>query len=692
MRARAAIAPMLAAVALLSPADAMAAEVLVRFTDASRARAVERAGVEAERITPLKFVRGVALVALAPGETVADAVKSLDDAPGVAWAEPNQVFRADATPDDQRFAEQWGLFNNGQGVDGLTGVLGADLDALAAWDVTHDARGALLAVVDGGLDINHPDLAGQVWSNPLDPANGADDDGNGLVDDTRGWDFWDNDNNVTPSVALTDRHGTHVLGIAAARGNNALGVAGMAWEASVVGIDVLADNNIGNEASVADGLAYAGSLGASVVNASLSNTGTLPLTIQQAVNNYPQTLFVVSAGNDASNNDLSPRYPCNLAPPANNLVCVAASTNQDALWTSSNFGAASVDLAAPGHGILSLAPNSLYRVTSGTSMASPYVAAVAATIRARNPGLTPKQVADALCAGTERLAAFAGVTACGGRLNACSALLAAAGSSAPGAFALSGPVEGALATDGGISVGWGASTAGLDRYEVVVDDGVLATASRDAREARVALVDGAHRIAVRAVDCRGNATTTPAVTVLADTTAPSSPTPSTPAIVNSRRPRLSWGAATDTTSGIAGYSVAVDGGAPGRVDGLEHTVAADLADGAHSFSVAALDRAGLSSAPVSAQFVIDTVKPRKPRRLRPRSTRNRRPRLAWRASPGAVAYAVVIGGARPALVADTSYRPPKRLRRGRHRWRVRAIDAAGNQSAATAGTLRVRRG
>jgi subtilisin family serine protease len=192
--------------------------------------------------------------------------------------------------------------------------------------------------------------------------NGIDDDGNGKVDDFRGWDFAYNDNNPN-----TNRdHGTHVAGTIAAGSNNGLGVAGAAsfpttagsWLGpKILAVKVLDEQGSGTIASVADGLVYAGTMNAKVANASLGFAGT-SATLDDAIKSQPNTLYVVAAGNDGVNNDTSPHTPCNPAttPDAANKICVAATDSSDALASFSNFGAVNVDLAAPGVSILSTVP------------------------------------------------------------------------------------------------------------------------------------------------------------------------------------------------------------------------------------------------------------------------------------------------------------------------------------------------
>jgi len=268
-----------------------------------------------------------------------DAVAALERRGSVAFAEPNWVFRATAaTPDDPRLPDLWGLSRIG---------------APQAWALATGGRSAVVAVVDTGVAYDHPDLQANMWANPGEIAgNGIDDDANGKVDDVRGWDAADGDNDPRD----LNGHGTHVAGTIAAVGNNGVGVTGVAWTARIMPVRVLGADGSGTYADVVEGLDYAGRNGARIVNASLggsADSGSVRL-MKEVIDRYPGTLFVAAAGNEGSDNDLVPQYPCNISSP--NVVCVAATTQSDGLASFSNYGRESVDLGAPGTGILSTYP------------------------------------------------------------------------------------------------------------------------------------------------------------------------------------------------------------------------------------------------------------------------------------------------------------------------------------------------
>ena len=310
------------------------------------------------------------------------------------YAEPNAVVHADATPNDTRFTELWGLNNTGQTVDGVTGLADADIDGPEAWNMgTGLGSSVRVAVVDSGVARTHPDLAANMFTNPGESGggkqtNGIDDDGNGKIDDFRGWDFVNNDNNP----ADDNGHGSHVAGTIAARSNNSLGVAGAAsfptssgnWLGpKILAVKVLDEEGSGTLAGLADGFVYAGTMNAKVANASLSAAGT-SATVDNAIKSKPGTLYVVTAGNEGTNNDTAPRTPCNPAttPDAANKICVAATDSSDALASFSSFGAVNVDLAAPGVDILSTVP------TTGTFFTEDFETALAGRWTTNDAGQT----------------------------------------------------------------------------------------------------------------------------------------------------------------------------------------------------------------------------------------------------------------------------------------------------------------
>jgi subtilisin family serine protease len=322
-------------------------ELLVRF--ANRVSAAKRGAVRSGVGATLerKLVRGLEVLKVDSG--VNGVAEALERRPEVLYAEPNFVYSIASAPDDPKLPQLWGLQNTGQVVDGQAGTADADIDAPEAWDNATGDASVTVAVVDTGIAYDHPDLAPNAWTNPGETTNGIDDDGNGYVDDVRGWDWPAGDND--PQDA--NGHGTHVAGTIGAAANDGIGITGVAWDVSLMPRRVLAADGSGTLADIVAGFAYAGAEGADVVNASLGGP-EYSQAMEDVIAGSPQTLFVVAAGNGTEDTDAHPTYPCSF--PATNLVCVAATDNQDRLADFSNYGAESVDLAAPGVGIVSTVP------------------------------------------------------------------------------------------------------------------------------------------------------------------------------------------------------------------------------------------------------------------------------------------------------------------------------------------------
>jgi subtilisin family serine protease len=381
-------------------------EVIVRFKPGlgieSRRRILgtERAVLDRQLLLP-----GAALVNLAPGESVSSAVAALEQQAGVAYAQPNYVYQADATPSDPFFGVLWGLQNSGQLVDDRSGTADADIDAPEAWNLTTGSDDVKVAVLDTGVDYDHPDLAGNIAA--------------------LGWDFYAGDADPRDE----NGHGTHVAGTIGANGDNGVGVTGINWNVGLIPIRVLSPFGSGTTATITNGFAYAAQHGARVVNASLGGASYDP-TLASTISAAAGTLFVFAAGNGGpdgigDDNDLGPGYyPCSY--PSANVVCVAATDLNDELASFSNYGPASVDLAAPGVKVGSTYVGGLYSYGDGTSMATPHVAGVAALMLARNPGATVAQLRAALLGSVDVLGSLGNKVATSGRLNAYRALLAIA--------------------------------------------------------------------------------------------------------------------------------------------------------------------------------------------------------------------------------------------------------------------------
>ena len=289
--------------------------------------------------------------------SVEDAIAQYKNDPDVEYAEPNYILRAYAIPNDPSFSLLWGLNNTSD----------ADIDAQEAWDITTGCTtDIVIAIIDSGVAYNHPDLAANIWSNPGENCTAplGDNDGNGYNNDCRGWNFLDNNNDPTDY----NSHGTHVAGTIAARGNNGSGITGVMWCAKIMPLRFLGVSGSGSTANAAAAVTYAADNGARVINASFGG-GPYSQTMYNAIN-YARSnnvLFVAAAGNGGDdgigdNNDTTPSYPASYN--LDNIISVAATTQTDALASFSNFGATSVDLAAPGVNIYSSIPVFSYGATT----------------------------------------------------------------------------------------------------------------------------------------------------------------------------------------------------------------------------------------------------------------------------------------------------------------------------------------
>ncbi|MCE7873528.1 hypothetical protein DYH09_24585 [bacterium CPR1] len=342
-------------------------------------------------------------------KTLQDEV-ALSQDPRVARAAPNHLYeRASLRPDDLD-ERLWGLSNSGNP--------GADISAPEAWRITTGKRenGPIVAVLDTGIDFAHNDLQANLWTNTGEiPGNGIDDDGNGVIDDVHGFDATQNRGGGEAGGA----HGTHCAGTIAAVGNNSLGVTGVNWEGRLMAVKIFPDDgDTCSAATILRAIDYADKNGARVTSNSWTGGGYNPF-IKEAFENA-SALHVFAAGNDRSNNDQVPSYPSNLDIP--NSVVVAASDRNDQIAFFSNYGPKTVDLAAPGHEILSTVPDQGYATFSGTSMACPHVAGVAALVASAYPEATNQQIKNRLLFGVDPVPAFAHNTASGGRLNAANAV------------------------------------------------------------------------------------------------------------------------------------------------------------------------------------------------------------------------------------------------------------------------------
>ncbi|MDD5064204.1 MAG: S8 family serine peptidase [Phycisphaerae bacterium] len=371
-----------------------------------------------------RIVPGLALVQLPTGMTVKQMRVFAALSPDILYAEPVYKCRKSAVPNDARFSDLWGLHNTGQ--EG--GTADADIDAPEAWDLDTGDGSVVVAVIDSGVDYTHSDLAANMWHNPGEiPGNGIDDDGSGFIDDYYGCDTGSNDANPMDDSA-DPGHGTHVSGIIGAVGNNGIGVTGVCWNVKIMAVKIAADDGTLYYNAAIDGIEYAVSKGAKVINASwyLDPSSGFPQALYDAIEAAENAgvLFVTGAANDDRSIDAMPYYPASYT--LDNVISVMATSNIDEKAYYSNFGLISVDLAAPGgeqyddgdpRGILSTIPGNQYEYYQGTSMAAPYVAGACALLWTADPNLTYTDVKGFLMDYSDPLASLTGLCATGGRLN-----------------------------------------------------------------------------------------------------------------------------------------------------------------------------------------------------------------------------------------------------------------------------------
>jgi subtilisin family serine protease len=368
----------------------------------------------------LEVVRGLGLpgqLLVRAGSADAEVRNHFSGIRGVAYAEPNRLVGRATVASDPRYGELYGLDNTGQ----TGGTPDADIDAPEAWQYTTGSRSVVVAVIDSGIDYTHQDLVGNIWTNPGEIADdGIDNDGNGFVDDVHGYDFVYDDGDPMDD----DGHGTHVAGTIGAVGGNGVGIAGVAWQVSLMGLKFLDAVGSGESANAIRAVNYATMMRSMYgVNVRVTNNswggGTFDHALLDAINagGDKGILFVAAAGNNNRDNDALPVYPATYDSPF--VVSVAATDDADLLADSySNYGATTVDLAAPGDDILSTLPGNRYGTKSGTSMAAPQVAGVAALALARAPNLDVADLKALLLDNVDQLPSLAGKTVTGGRLNA----------------------------------------------------------------------------------------------------------------------------------------------------------------------------------------------------------------------------------------------------------------------------------
>ena len=372
-------------------ASAPTGRLIVRYrpgVDVAERRAL-RAAERLELTDELPLID--AEVVAPQGRQVLAAVPGLARRAEVLSVEPEYRRTAFAGPvGEPDFPKLWGLNSAGFSFGGIDGSPNFDMNVPEAWQVTTGSPTQIVAVIDDGVDFTHPDLAGSQWVNPGEiPGDGEDNDGNGLTDDVNGWDFCHDD--ATVHDTDDDRHGTHVAGTIAARGNG-IGIAGVAPNVKIMAIKFLSSTagaSCGTDAQAIDAIAYAAAHGAKIINASWGGYD-VSSALEAAIAAVPSVLVVAAAGNDSVDNDVQPAYPASYDLP--NVLSVANAHHAGFLAASTNYGASTVDVAAPGTAIYSSVPATSgagagWMYMSGTSMAAANASGVAALATAARPSL-----------------------------------------------------------------------------------------------------------------------------------------------------------------------------------------------------------------------------------------------------------------------------------------------------------------
>ncbi len=361
----------------------------------------------------------VVVVKRATFETTDSAIQNLKSISIVQIAEPNYIYKINRTPNDPLYTQLWGMKNSGQNdSQGAVGVEGVDIDVEKAWDIETGSNKTIVAIIDTGIDFDHPDLKDNIWTNEKEASGvaGVDDDGNGVIDDIHGY------NAITGKGDAKDDHGhgSHCAGTIGAKGNDGKGIVGVNWDVQLMAVKFLDSNGSGNLEDAIKAIDYATKMGAKVMSNSWGG-GEFSDTLQEVIkkSNAAGALFVAAAGNDASDNDTTPSYPASFE--VDNVLVVAAINNKGILADFSNYGKKTVGIAAPGVNIYS-STGGAYDSWSGTSMATPHVSGVAALLWSHEPQLTNAEVKQRLLLTARPLAGLHNKTSTGGMIDAYNAL------------------------------------------------------------------------------------------------------------------------------------------------------------------------------------------------------------------------------------------------------------------------------
>ena len=400
--------------------DAVAGQAIIKYLGAGEPSAKDLGVLSVTKVGKENY-----LVQLDPFLSQGSELARLESRKDVDYAEPNYVVEL-TSADDPSYVDGslWGMAGANTTP---TSSNGANADGAWAKGYTGNKQ-VYVAVIDSGIDVSHPDLAGNMWVNSGEIAgDGIDNDGNGYIDDVHGYDFLNGDGSVFD--VGEHPHGTHVAGTIGAVGNNGVGVAGVMWNVNLISAKTINSAGEANLASTISAIDYITDLrtqkGLDIIASNNSWGGT---RYSQALENAIKRggdagiMFVAAAGNDAGNIDSTPQYPAAYDCSTTHrifdcVVSVAAIQEDGGLASYSNFGSTGVDVAAPGTNVLSTMPGDSYGVLSGTSMAAPHVTGALALCVASYRGTSGLSAIQKLMSTATANAALSGKVASGGQLN-----------------------------------------------------------------------------------------------------------------------------------------------------------------------------------------------------------------------------------------------------------------------------------
>lgn len=413
----------------LKLADHVPGEIIVKIKNQKAQNFLSRKssyGVQVKELMNLSM--GNFIVLKSNNKSLLSTIEKLNQDPAIEYAEPNFIYKAIGTKpsknltNDPQFGDLWGLINKGnnepagtRGNSSPTGVAGIDINAVKAWQITKGSKAVKIAVIDTGVDYNHPDLKNNIWTNTaeLNGKPGVDDDGNGYIDDIHGYDFANDDGDPMDG----NGHGTHCSGTIAAEHNNGVGVAGVMAEASIIGVKFLTDEGSGATDGAIKAIDYATKLNVDIMSNSWGGGGRSE-ALKEAIERAEQAgiVFTAAAGNSATDNNTEPHYPSSYE--VDNVISVAAHNYNNELAYFSCYGSKTVHVTAPGRNILSTTPNNSYEVFSGTSMATPHVTGVIGLYIAEHGRKNVKDLRDDLMSSSVYGKAYAKKTISKGRVDA----------------------------------------------------------------------------------------------------------------------------------------------------------------------------------------------------------------------------------------------------------------------------------